>query len=348
MLDDLGAIKKGQTPAGFKIEKESEKEVKTMPEPIPTKIPLSPISHVELGKLEKAKPLPGTAIPPAVLPRVSQPTMQPTMPPISLTKPSLNIPSTGSFWSKFDKAGSKRTLFIIIGLVVLIAAITEFFVYRSQTIPTPIFSPSPSTSPTVTPISIENLFSVVDSVNFSIGGTAPATLVSQFSSSGKLDSLISSGEIGIYKVNNVDGTKRYGFEEFMDGMLANLPLELKTLIDDKNFWLTFMPKIDGTISPGFIVKIQSTDMTPIVRTILKNWEDTMKQTLVNMLQFDQSKASSMVFLDNTYNGTAIRYINFPDHNLTIDYSVILAKNNDAYLVLVNSRDHIFGVIDKIK
>ncbi len=73
----------------------------------------------------------------------------------------------------------------------------------------------------------------------------------------------------------------------------------------------------------------------------------MHKDLAVLFRFDKTKAASTVFSDNTYNGTAVRYINFPDANSTIDYAIIQATNSESYLVVVNSKEHIYSIINKL-
>ena len=74
----------------------------------------------------------------------------------------------------------------------------------------------------------------------------------------------------------------------------------------------------------------------------------MSQDLIDLFLLNPAKAATTTFLDNTYQGVAIKYRNFPDLNKTIDYAIVTAKNGETYLVITNSREHMYAIIDKIK
>ncbi|MBI2669890.1 MAG: hypothetical protein HYX20_01995 [Candidatus Yanofskybacteria bacterium] len=352
MQDDLSSLNKGQTPAGFKIEKESEKEAKMTPQAVSPKItPPPPISHVELGKLERAKPLTAEITP---LRQAGLGTGQvqkpaaPIPPQLGLSKPSISIPSASGIFDRFksDPKFKRIAIYVIVGIVGFI--ITAYVISYFTFLPNASVSPTPSAiltrTPTVAPISIESLFSVSDSVGITFG----PDFTTRFIDSVKKDPLFSLREPGIYKIASVDGANRYGFAEFFSGVSVVVPDELKQLIDDGNFWLTLTYKSDNTLSFGFIVKLLSSNKVNEVIVAAQNWEGAMTQTIANLFQFDSAKTASIGFLDNTYNGVAVRYRNFPDPNSTIDYAVIQAKNGESYLIVVNSREHIYKMVDKIK
>jgi hypothetical protein len=75
------------------------------------------------------------------------------------------------------------------------------------------------------------------------------------------------------------------------------------------------------------------------------WEETMIYDLKKLfLGADYEEAASADYLDNIYKDINIRYLNLPEHDLTIDYAIIPDKN---YLILSTSRESIWATIDKI-
>ena len=48
------------------------------------------------------------------------------------------------------------------------------------------------------------------------------------------------------------------------------------------------------------------------------------------------------FQDNTYKNVNIRYLNFSDPSLTLDYAIV-----GDYLVITTSRESMYGVIDRL-
>ena len=74
------------------------------------------------------------------------------------------------------------------------------------------------------------------------------------------------------------------------------------------------------------------------------WEETMADDLKNLfLDETIEESATSKFQDNNYNGTDIRYINFPGPGLTIDYAII---NN--LFIITTSKESMYKTIDRIK
>jgi hypothetical protein len=331
MQEDITAAKKGEAPAGFRIEKESEKD--TIPPPVVApgpKItpPPKPTAEVKLGELEKAKPLPGMkpfGIPP--IPSV----VPPASPKVA---PGLTVPITGGI-------NKKRLILLISGLVVITFALWSFTL-RGPSTPVATVTPARTAAPTATPIPIENNFLIVDSVSISLG----ANFTERFGNSVNKTALTeSAGEPGLYTVLNPTTGQSYTLSEFLGGLLIQAPAGFIPAAYESPLFLTVIYKSDQKNGYGFLVKIKD---SVAAATAFNNWEQAMAQDLKGLLLFDPAKAASVTFLDNIYQGTAIRYRNFPDPNLTIDHAIVTARNGEKYLVVTNSREHIYSIIDKLK
>ncbi len=76
---------------------------------------------------------------------------------------------------------------------------------------------------------------------------------------------------------------------------------------------------------------------------VNEWEETMEADLKPIF-LDQKlgEPAAEGFQDNIYKDIDIRYLNFPDPSLTIDYAVV-----GEYLVITTSKESMYGVIDKI-
>lgn len=227
------------------------------------------------------------------------------------------------------------------GSLIVIAFLIWFFALR---VPTPevAVSPTPThtATPTPTPVSIENSFSIVDSVSVALG----ANFTTRFDSSINKKLLISSREPALYKILNPATGNRYTFSEFLGGLLIQAPAELVAAAKD-NFYLTVLYKSDNIDGYGLLIELSD----PLAAfTAMGNWEGTMTQGLKDIFLLNPAKAASTTFLDNIYGGVAIRYRNFPDPNKTIDYAVVTAISGQSYLFLTNSREHMYSIIDKIK
>lgn len=336
MQDDISALKKGQAPAGFKLEKESEKDIKPVLEATSPKItpPPSPISHVELGRLEKSKPMAGSVIPPLATPKAPSA----AAPSLGLAKSTISIPSVGGL--KFDL--KKIVIYVIIGIVAVVAIVLLLPRLTSTPLTTPTPNVTLSSSPTATPLSIENFFSTADTVAISLGADFQKRFINI-----AYPTATTTSEPAIFKITSADKTRIFGFKEFTDGALVTVPNEVNSFVDDNSLFVTSMLKSDKKMSFGFIVKLPDPNMISSLDIALQNWESQMPQALADLLKIDQTKAASTVFSGNTYNGTAIRYINFPDANSTIDYAIIQARNGESYLAIVNSKEHIYAIINKL-
>lgn len=337
MQEDITATKKGQPPAGFQMEKQSEKDIKPTAEIPGPKItpPPRPAFEVKLGEPEKAKPLPGIKPPPTIpIPPPSPVKLSPPM------GPGLAVPMGGGI-------NKKRLIFLVGYLVIIVLSVCNlvvwFFVLRGPTKPETTISPTPTKTATLTPtpVSIEDSFSIVDSVNVSLG----ANFTTRFDNSINKELLISSREPGLYRVFDPNSGKRYTFSEFLSGLLIPVPAELASAAYNANLYLSVLYKSDGKNGYGFVVRLKE---PAVALTALENWEGTMTQNLKDLFLLNLGEAASTTFLDNVYQDVTIRYRNFPDPNLTIDYAVVIAKSGENYLVITNSREHMYAIIDKMR
>ncbi len=333
MQEDIAAVKKGQAPTGFQVEKQSEKDI--TPPPVGTPgpkitMPPRPVQEVKLGELEKSRSLPSTKLPsfppmPTVPP--AGPTIKPAGPPAGLS-----VPMGG-------RANWKRLVLLVGGLIIA-AFLVWFFALRGPSAPEATPTPTPTATPTPTPVSIEDSFSIVDSASIALG----ANFITRFDNSIDKELLISSREPALYKILNPATGNRYTLSEFLGGLLIQAPAELVAAAKD-NFYLTVLYKSNNVDGYGLLIELSD----PVAAfTAMGNWEGMMAQGLKDVFLLNLAKAASTTFLDNTYNGTAIRYRNFPDPNKTTDYAIVTASNGETYLILANSREHVYSVIDKIK
>lgn len=335
MQEDIAAVKKGQAPTGFQVEKQSEKDITPPPVGAPgpkITMPPRPVQEVRLGELEKSRSLPSTKLP-SFPPMPAVPPAGPAIKPTGLPA-GLSVPMGGGI-------NKKRLIFLAGGLVV-VAFLVWFFALRGPTTPeaTPTPTPTSTATPTPTPISIEDSFPIVDSASIALG----ANFTTRFDNSINKELLISSREPALYKILNPATGSRYTLSEFLGGLLTQAPAELVTAAKN-NFYLTVLYKSNNVDGYGLLIELSD----PVAAfTAMGNWEGTMAQGLKDVFLLNLAKAASTTFLDNTYNGTAIRYRNFPDPNKTTDYAIVTASNGETYLILANSREHIYSIIDKIK
>lgn len=228
-------------------------------------------------------------------------------------------------------------------MVVVVAGVAMFFLSKDPAIPVASYSPFPvrTTTPTQSVIpSIEGLFSVFSTIPLSPGQEIFQQLAS------KVDKVaLATQEPGLYKLINPQDSSIYSFRDFIDASLLAIPEEVSTALDIQTFYLSLMQKPNGDFSYALIVRV--TDGSRI-NSNLNIWETRMPYDLQALFSLDTSRAALANFLDNTYQGTSIRYRNFPNPLETIDYAVVMATNGSQYLLLTSSRDHIYKLIDNLK
>lgn len=342
MQEDIAALKKGQTPAGFEVQKQSEKDIKPSVEAVSPRIipPPRPNSQVELGRLERSKPLPGGA-PGISLPQPAKPV---ATPPLGSLGGGIKIPSLGG--GSFTSFLKPKNIGLIAAAVVVIGFLVWFFAIRMPSAPQETLSPTPTFTQTAKPLvksPIERAFGIIYSVNMDLGG-GPQLFSRLLDIVDK--NVLSGGGPVLYKVSNSQTGQRYGFNDFMSSALVTIPPTIAALMNNADSYLSLLLKADGSYSYAFLVKLNNTTPGPTVNDI-KSWESGLSNDLKNPFGLDLTRAASVGFLDNAYQGMAIRYRNFPDPYKTIDYVVITMASGDKYLVFANSREHLYTITDKL-
>lgn len=335
MQEDIAAIKRGQPPAGFKIEKESEKEIKQPVSPItPPPSRTIPAPRVELGRPEKSRLLPGT--PSLGIPRL-------VMPPISSKEPgkeAISVPTPK--FAFLGKLGGGKHLNLILIVLILIVGLALAFIFLRSAGPEITATPTPRLTTTLSPspsaVSLEQLFSVFSSVNLAGGTDFFTRLEAQINKSD-----LAGGEPGLYKITDPQNNQEHTLSGFLLSAQVTLPQAVASYVD--GLYVSLKLKADGSYGSGIIAKIQN---IAGLDSALKGWEASISTDLDQIFGLDVSKAATVEFLNNTYQGLTIKFRNFPDPNKTIDYAIITVSNGDNYLVLTNSREHIYSLIDKMK
>jgi|GEM_PF-1274351 len=89
---------------------------------------------------------------------------------------------------------------------------------------------------------------------------------------------------------------------------------------------------------GLVIKIAQSET---LATNLKDWEITMTNNLESLLLIEEiPPAFTEGFQDNIYRDIAIRYLNFPDPGLSIDYGI-----PDNKLILTTSQESMYAIIN---
>ncbi|MGD0977261.1 MAG: hypothetical protein ABR875_03140 [Minisyncoccia bacterium] len=382
MEDDVAALKKGEAPVGFGMQKQTY----VPPPPPPAGPPGQSASQapqsfsqtfpkagggIELGKTEKAKPLSGSSYPRPSTPAPTPPSpgqganielgktekaksLSPTPMPGRSPLPSLGrsapvnpASATPAYNIPPPKKGGLSPTVLIIAVVILaIVGFSVWFFVFHQPQATLTNQPTPNGTIIVsaTPIpAIETVFPVVDSVTLEASSASFSTFKDIVS-----PQIQNSGEAGLYKVfrpQKANGDQ-YAFSEFMTGSGVNVPQNIVSLLNDQDFYITAIREANNSIGYGFIVGVKGSSAD--LQAALTPWESGLSDALKYLFGFDETKAASPGFNDNLYEGVHIRYRNFPTPVSTIDYAVITTADGNSFLVFTNSKEHIYSIIDKMR
>lgn len=119
--------------------------------------------------------------------------------------------------------------------------------------------------------------------------------------------------------------------EIIEPLEINIPADVSDALGEEYTFFTYRSRA------GFVVKIINQEVN------LGDWEKTMLEDLTPLfLDQELGEPATEKFQDNVYRDVNIRYLNFPDPSLTIDYAVV-----GDYLVITTSRESMYRVIDKV-
>lgn len=148
----------------------------------------------------------------------------------------------------------------------------------------------------------------------------------------------------------------YTFSAFLNRFLVDFPANLLSAVDEKDFdliWSTQKELFNAQGKPvlngpdleerRLALAVRVTNAEQVRKTMLE-WEDFMVDDWQNFFVFP-APTTQISFLPASYRDVAIRYLNFNYPDYSIDYAVVTANNNDDYLVIGNSREQMFGIID---
>ena len=182
----------------------------------------------------------------------------------------------------------------------------------------------------------------LSSLVVTISGEPYATLKTSITAQG-----VDIGRILFYKVTDETGN-RYSFPAMLARFVIIHPLGLDTTDFQSKMLLGLYGALNGDTNVGLIipVPIEEGDFGRY-RGAMAEWEPTMAKDLALLFGIDTKKQVGQIFLDNVYNGVSIRYLNFPNPDSTIDYAFVTTPSEFTFLVMANSRSHIYSIIDQI-
>ena len=124
----------------------------------------------------------------------------------------------------------------------------------------------------------------------------------------------------------------------------NIPENIKSAIADSEIngdnYNLFLHNNGKDNRMGLII---SMGQDPDLVQNLSAWEETLVADIKPFIFKDEVLESTTEgFQDNTYNGVAMRYINFPTSDLSVDYAIIGDK-----LIITTSKDSMYAIIDAL-
>lgn len=357
MNEDISNIKQGQQPTGVPVPRKVEQVTPTPSAGSgPSAKPTMPsqqfkVPSVNLGETKKTSPLaqskdfskPSFPTPP---PSSAKPTIPAK--PLTEPKPQIYIPQEG------QKMGNRDALFLAIGGVALVAGFAYwFFVIRAPAPEIVIETPTPTAIPTPTP-TLEAMFSGVQKEGIII------------KASNQLSSFVSdvAGMVidpGAFKKLEATDTQTppvtYNFSDLVAKLTLKIPAELISNIGNDSAIFVYGQResfdtkgnlqAGATASNRIIIVAELTNPSNSAE-IATNWETSLSSDFKTLFTLGKSYKDQTSFTDNSYRSTNIRFWNFPYADRSIDYSMVVASNGKTYFVITNSREAMFGTIDRLK
>lgn len=338
MSGDISNLKSGQAPAGIDVKKTPGPAVPIKPAhgpsiPPPPPKPIGPVPKVSLGDAEKSGPL-KQQIPTPSIPVKLQPV------------PTVTVPPAGSK----PKKGMMPILLTVLGLLIIGTAAYWYFGLRSEPeivieSPTPLVTESATPTPEVKKLSeyfpsnqVVTIPGNQDPLKYFLNTLKTMT--------------IQGGQFN--RLNAVIGSESLTFETALQRFLLKYPNELAASFGTESSLIGYgqqevyannQRSILANNNPVKLVLISESVSGQTVNS-MRAWETTMTSDLNPLFSLKLQKDAQ--FMDNTYAGVSIRYINGRNPDVSIDYAVITASNNKSYLVIAGSREAIYGAIDKLR
>lgn len=126
--------------------------------------------------------------------------------------------------------------------------------------------------------------------------------------------------------------------EIIELLEINIPADVSNVLGEKYTFFLYAQE-EGNRA-GFVNKIIDHE---VLKAGLRDWENTMKEDLKPVfLGQELGEPAAKEFQDNIYQDIDIRYLNFSDPLLTIDYAL-----TSDYLIITTSRESMYGVIDRV-
>lgn len=361
----LGKLEKRFTPlTGWsKEEKREEKKVEiSLPSPEPSSVKIEtekpqspPDASVYFLESLKTSPPPEKNIPEFRKPEPQKETYVMPAEPSDAGKPQpfLGVgirQMAANPLFRFLRLNAKKIV-ISLALIVVVVGGYWFFVLRSPgdhkvfVTPEPTFSTSPELSKLYTFFSSRHTL-LIPSDTISRISLEPSLVDISFQDKGKNILINPYDERG----------KKFNFSRFFEQFLLDYPANLLSFIDQDDFDLILSRQTEKFNEQGkptkdtrqelrvaFAVRVVNFSQT---KEMMINWEDNLRHDLESFFEISGDR-DGRGFSETSYRDVPVRYLNvsFPDRS--VDYTLLTALDGDDYLVIANSREQTFSIIDNL-
>ena len=235
-----------------------------------------------------------------------------------------------------------------LGVVVIAAAgVAYLILFNKPTPPSTLHTPTPTISPTTIgpkcpePQIPEPLIHVTDTKQYS---TESLDKVGKTLERALTEPEVSNGRIvrAVVKIEAVAECRLLVLDEVLAGFGIILPKNVSDSLDASSF-LLFLWRENGAMRVGFVIKTKN---TASLKGDLAAWEPNMPQDLDAFLRKlgKSTGAATPTFQEITRQSLAVRYLNFPLPDVTIDYAIDPTRN---LFLLTTSRASMFAAIDAL-
>jgi len=328
-LDKLEGRVTEKKPEKLELPKTPPKTLPITPTPAPVPTPTPTLSPIREIKEIKKTPLPGTEefiapTPPKIVTKeIKTETKQ------EIKTEQIEKPKTVK---QVRKPMNFKKILILVIIVLIIIAIGIFFYWQGKSEKQQQELP-PIEQPEETQTS-ESLFPVDETKIITVGNNA--SLLSLL----KIEADVDQPSETFKRIVPIKNEKEI---LFLNELLQELRISIYpyALPELKDKYTLVLYGQNGKRRLGLI--IEALNITNLEEQ-LKFWEKTMSDDLKNLfLKEAPGGAASEIFHDNTYKETAIRYINFPNPELTIDYAIF----NNLFILSI-SKESMYRIIDRLK
>ncbi len=357
MADDIAKLKIGQKPSGESVQKSVGPQLPTVEPQVTPATPAprpAPASQLELGKVEKSKPLAapiGIPTPPVSRPTPPTPP-KPSLGPTSPTRPIAAPPAP---------SGGRGKRILLVSAVVIVLLVGGYLVYAllgssgtqvAQETPTPSSGAFPSATPTPAPaVTLASIFGA-DSAQVDLANSGMP--LQELGAQTDAMPAVSQGFTELQVLTASKGTEPLSAREVLDRLLVSYPPALRTALagdsalflygQNEVFDAKGIASIATTPQKRYVFVFEVADAT-LAQSTMQQWESDMPTALVGL--FDINPVTGSGFLDNTSQGATIRYQNFPYPDRSIDYAFV-SYGERVFLVISGSREATYAALHKLQ